>query len=42
LHESAKIVHSKSLKGVESPKNDVEEVVTFHNNEQDVIEKTKP
>jgi hypothetical protein len=35
-------VHSKSLKGVESPKNDVEEVVTFHNNEQDVIEKTKP
>jgi hypothetical protein len=42
LHESAKIRHSKSLKGVESPKNDVEEVVTFYNNEQDVIERTKP
>jgi hypothetical protein len=35
-------VHSKSLKGVELPKNDVEEVVTFHNNEEDVIERTKP
>jgi hypothetical protein len=42
LHESAKIGHSRSLKGVQSPKNDVEKVVTFHKNEQDVIERTKP
>jgi hypothetical protein len=42
LHKSVKIGHSRNLKGVELPKNDVEEVVTFHNNEQDIIERTKP
>ncbi len=46
LQETIKVEHSKSLKGIKLPKINFEEVVTFHNREQDhftdITKKSKP
>lgn len=46
LQKTIKVEHSKSLKGVKLPKINFEEVVTFHNREQDhftdITKKSKP
>jgi hypothetical protein len=46
LQETIKVEHSKSLEGIELPKINFEEVVTFQNKEQDhfvdITKKSKP